>query len=639
MKDSDLGIDKAISRRDFVGGVAVAISGSLAWRWSESGTPADSYQQPEKLRGSYPPIRTGMRGSHAGAFEAAHALAREGKRFPDPVDLDEEYDLVVVGGGISGLAAAYYYRQQFGADSRILILENHDDFGGHAKRNEFQVGGRKLIGYGGSQTFESPSDYNDLLKTLFKDLGVVPDRFYQAYDQDFFQQFQLTGGTWFGKEQWGVDRLVPYSIGMFEGYLRVVPSPLTAEQAVAQFPISEAARNEFLRLLLATEDGMVNVPMGEKWAYLGSISYRKFLSRHAGITEEEVFKVLQDLCVDSCVGIEAAPATVALGYNGLPGWNITGLPDEEDEPYIHHFPDGNAGLARMMVRELIPAAAGGSTMDDIVTARFDYSRLDEHSSQVRLRLNSTVVQVQNEGNAATAKQVRISYVCNGSRHEIQARNCVLACYNAMIPALCPELPQPQKEALSLQVKAPILYTNVALRNWQAWQKLGIAAVTAPGGYHSLAMLDFPVSMGGYHFAGGPDDPVIVHMERFLHSNNQGLTAREQHRLGGYELLSTPYEDIERQIRLQLAGMLAGGGFDPAVDIEGITVNRWTHGYANRGNPLFVPYYEDDDDERWPHVQGRKPVGRISIANSDAAGRAWLPAAVEQAYRAVNELQA
>jgi spermidine dehydrogenase len=146
-------------------------------------------------------------------------------------------------------------------------------------------------------------------------------------------------------------------------------------------------------------------------------------------------------------------------------------------------------------------------------------------------------------------------------------------------------------------------------------------------------------MGGYRFAGGPDDPIIVHMERFVHSNNQGLTAREQHRLGRQELLSTPYEDIERQIRRQLAGMLADGGFDPAVDIEGITVNRWSHGYANRGNPLFVPYYEDNDDERWPHVQGRKPFGRITIANSDADGRAWLPAAVEQAYRAVNELPA
>lgn len=630
--DRDLGMGRRISRRDLLHGVGgLAASSLLPGQVSADTGSAAAY---------YPPALTGLRGSHTGSFEVAHELARNGRKDWGPGHAPDEtvYDLVVVGGGISGLSAAYYFRQLH-PDARILILDNHDDFGGHAKRNEFQAGGRRLIGYGGSQTLESPSYYSDLVKTLLKDLGVVPDRFYQAFDQDFYRRFGLCGGTYFAREQWGVDRLVPYDIGLHEGYLGVAPSPLTAEQAVAQFPISDSARAEFLQLLSAKDDGMAHVPMDAKWAYLNSISYREFLSRHAGVTQEEVFTVLQDLCVDSCVGIEAAPATIALGYNGLPGWNITGLPYEKDEPYIHHFPDGNAGVARMMVRELIPTVASGSTMDDIVTAQIDYSRLDEPASSVRLRLNSTVVQVRHDGDPAQARQLGVSYVCNGVSNEVRARNCVLACYNAMIPALCPELPQSQKEALALQVKAPILYTNVALRNWQSWQNLGIAAVSAPGGYHSIAMLDFPVSMGGYRFASGPEDPIIVHMERFLHTNNQGLTAREQHRLGRQELLTTPYEDIERQIRRQLAGMLSEGGFDPAVDIEGITVNRWSHGYANRGNPLFVQYYEDDDDERWPHVQGRKPFGRITIANSDAAGRAWLPAAVEQAHRAVNELPA
>jgi spermidine dehydrogenase len=628
--DRDLGMGRRISRRDLLHGV-----GGLA---AASMVPGQVFGQAAASPAYYPPALTGLRGSHVGSFEVAHELARYGRTDWGPGQQPDNrvYDLVVVGGGISGLSAAYFFRQQH-PDASILILDNHDDFGGHAKRNEFLVGGRTLIGYGGSQTFEGPSHYSAIVKNLFSDAGIVPDRFYQAYDQDLYRQFKLAGGTYFGKEQWGVDRLVPYSIAMHEGYLEVAPSPLTAEQAVARFPISEAARSEFLKLLLAKEDGMAEIPPDEKWHYLNTISYREFLVRHAGITQEEVFTVLQDLCVDSCVGIEAAPATVAMGYNSLPGWNISGLPEEEDEPYIHHFPDGNAGLARMMVRQMIPGVATGSTMDDIVTARFDYSRLDEPSSPVRIRLNSTVVQVQHEGGAATAKQVRVSYVCNGVRNEILARNCVLACYNAMIPSLCPELPQKQKEALALQVKAPILYTNVALRNWKARQKLGVAAVTAPGGYHSVAMLDFPVSMGDYRFASGPDDPIIVHMERFLHTNNQGLTPREQHRLGRQELITTPFEDIERQVRLQLAGMLSEGDFDPAVDIEGITVNRWSHGYANRGNPLFVTYYEDGDDERWPHVQGRKPYGRITVANSDADGRAWLPAAVEQAYRAVNEL--
>jgi len=635
-KDRELGMGRRISRRDLLHGIGGLAAGALV----PGQALADqvlAMEQSGSLPAYYPPSLTGLRGSHVGSFEVAHELARQGRTdWGQSSEPDSGiYDLVVAGGGVSGLAAAWFYRQKQ-PDARILILDNHDDFGGHAKRNEFQSDGQRLIGYGGSQTLEGPSDYSPIVKSLMKDLGIDFNRFYAAYDQEYFRRFKLAAGTWFGKEQWGVDRLVPYSIGMHEGYLQVAPSALTAEQAVAQFPISPPAQVEFVRLLTAKEDGMSQIPAEKRWAYLQSISYRDFLSRHADITQEEVFTVLQDLCVDSCVGIEAASASTALGYNSLPGWNYTGLPHEESEPYIHHFPDGNAGVARLLVRQMIPAAAEGSSMEDIVTTKFDYSRLDEPSSAVRLRLNSTVVRVRHEGDAATAKQVRLSYVQGGALNEVRARHCVLACYNAMIPHLCPELPQQQKAALALQVKAPILYTNVALRNWQAWQKTGVAAVLSPGGYHTVAMLDFPVSLGGYEFASGPDQPVIVHMERFIHRNNEGLTQREQHRLGQHELLSTPFEEIERQTRRQMAGMLADGGFDPAEDIVGITVNRWSHGYANRGNPLFVPYYDDDDDERWPHVQGRKPYGRITIANSDAAGRAWLPAAVEQAHRAVGE---
>jgi spermidine dehydrogenase len=637
-KDRELGMGRRISRRDLLHGMSGLAAGALlpGQALADQVLAMEQFGAPSAY---YPPSLTGLRGSHAGSFEVAHELARHGRTdWGQSTEPDSGvYDLVVAGGGVSGLAAAWFYRQKH-PDSSILILDNHDDFGGHAKRNEFRADGQRLIGYGGSQTLEGPSDYSLIVKSLMKDIGIDFNRFYAAYDQEYFRRFNLSGGTWFGKEQWGVDRLVPYSIGMFEGYLQVTPSALTAEQAVAQFPISPPARAEFVRLLTAEEDGMSDIPADKKWAYLTSISYRDFLSRHAGITEEEIFAVLQDLCVDSCVGIEAAQASTALGYNGLPGWNYTGLPVEESEPYIHHFPDGNAGVARLLVRQMIPASAQGSSMEDIVTEEFDYSRLDEPSSAVRLRLNSTVVRVQHEGDAATAKQVRLSYVQGGALNEVRARHCVLACYNAMIPHLCPELPQQQKEALALQVKAPILYTNVALRNWRAWQKAGVAAVLSPGAYHSVAMLDFPVSMGGYQYASGPDQPVIVHMERFIHRNNEGLTQREQHRVGRHELLSTPFEEIERQTRRQLAGMLADGGFDPAEDIAGITVNRWSHGYANRGNPLFVPYYDDDDDERWPHVQGRKPYGRITIANCDAAGRAWLPAAVEQAHRAVGELE-
>jgi spermidine dehydrogenase len=383
---------------------------------------------------------------------------------------------------------------------------------------------------------------------------------------------------------------------------------------------------------------MPEIPADAKVDYLYSLSYRDFLSKHVGISEPEVFATLKELTSDSSVGIDSTTAGDAIFYSYLPGLKAAGIAEyEEEEPYIHHFPDGVASIARLLVRAMIPAVSSGSTMEDVVTAHFDYDKLDLGKLSVRLRLSSTVTHVEHDGDPKSAKQVGVSYVKGGQAYRVRARRCVLACDNAMIPSLCPELPEAQREALAVQVRAPILYTSVALRNWQSWKKLGIGAVVSTGGYHVNAMLDFPVTLGGYEFASGPDDPIVVHMERFPHRPNEGLGERAQRRFGRYELLSTSFETIERNVRSQLAATLAEGGFDPAKDIEAITVNRWAHGYAYGYNDLEDPWYEDRDDERYPHVRARKPFGRITIANSDAGAIAMMEVAVEQAHRAVSEL--
>jgi spermidine dehydrogenase len=635
MKSSDrkLGMDRPISRRDLLQGMGTLSAAAML------PTPVLAGIADSAAPSRYPPALTGLRGSHVGSFEVAHQLARDGRVDWGPVERsDEVYDLVVVGAGISGLSAAHFYRKE-NPRASILILDNHDDFGGHAKRNEFTVNDRTLIGHGGSQTLQEPSSYSAVVKGLLDDLGVDVKQFDRgAYDQDFFTRNGLRAGIYFNRDQWGVDRTVPLEIGYFDGYIPLAASSLSAQQAVAQMPISEKAKKQFLRLLTLRQDQIPEISPDDKWRYLSSISYRDFLIKHIGITELEVFEVLQDLAVDSGLGIEAVPAIGAIGYMGLPGWDAAGLPDQEDdEAYIHHFPDGNASIARLIVRELIPGVASGHSMEDVVTADFDYSKLDLPDSIARIRLDSTVTRVENDGNPKSSKGVGVTYVRHGQTFQVRAAGCVLACNSRIIPYLCPELPEPQRKALSRQVKMPILYTSVALRNWQAWKKLGIGGVLAPGSYHINATLDFPVSLGDYQYSSGPDQPVIVHMERFPHRSNSGLSPHEQYRLGRHELYTTSFETIERNVRLQLAGMLGEGGFDPAEDILGITVNRWAHGYATWYNPLFETVYEDDDDERYPHMQARKPFGRITIANADSAANAMLEAAVEQGYRAVSEL--
>ncbi len=634
--DRELGMDRAISRRDFLNGVGAVAAGTLVPGRALAEAVA-ALEGAGAAFAAYPPRLTGMRGSHPGSFEVAHALVREGRsdwgrvREPD----SELYDLIVVGGGISGLAAAHFYRKHK-PDARILILDNHDDFGGHAKRNEFQIGSRTIIGYGGSQTLEEPGGYSEAAKGLLRGIGINLTRLAAGYDQDFYRKNGLRGGTYFDRETYGVERVIPFELMGLSNYLPLAPSTLSAQKAVAQMPLSEPARRELLKALSIDENRIVDVPAARQAEYLYSISYRDFLARYMGITNPEIIALLQGLATDLSASFDVASAMGAISYVGLPGLKATALPSElfYEEPYINHFPDGNASVARLLVRDLIPGVAPGATMEDVVTARFDYTRLDTRGSRVRMRLNSTAVRAEHDGSAKTAKRVGVSYVRGGQAYRVWGRSCVLACYNAMIPALCPELPEPQREALALAVKVPILYTNVLLRDWRAWKKLGLAAVSSPGGYHAISILDFPVSLGGYEFSHGPDEPIVVHMERFAAKPDAGPTPREQYRAGRYELLSTSFETMEREIRSQLAGTLGSGGFDPARDIAAITVNRWAHGYAYWHNPLVDPDYEDG---QYPHEIGRQRFGRIAIANSDAAGRPTIDAAIDQAHRAVGEL--
>ncbi|MGI9219450.1 MAG: NAD(P)-binding protein [Woeseiaceae bacterium] len=644
MKPSDrnLGMDRTISRRDVLLGVGASVASSFI----PGQTFADEMLQLAGGNGSYyPPALTGLRGSHVGSFEVAHQLAREGRRnWGTVTEPDADlYDLVVVGAGVSGLSAAYFYRQQ-NPDARILLIDNHDDFGGHAKRNEFRIGDRMLMTHGGSELLEGPEYYSETAKALFDDLDIKPERLAEGFEPDFYQINGLTAGTYFASEAFGVDRTVAAPLvdnNHYDGWVAVAAPEMSLDETIQQVPISTAARQELKYLLTSRENVVPDHSFASDEDYLNSISYREFLSELMGIEEPEIFTIFEDFPSDWCVGIEAVPAVEAF-YWGLPGAQATSLgriaSDYGSEPSpVYHFPDGNASLARMLVRSLIPEVAPGSTIEDLVYAEFDYSELDRRSSDVRLRLQSTAVHVEHDGPPASSKQVTVTYVQAGQASRVRTRHCIFACYNQIIPHLCPELPEAQREALSTMVKSPIIYANVAIRNWQAWKNLGVGALLNAGSYFVTSLLDYPVDFGEYKYPRNPDEPAVVHLTRFPHLSNAGLTPSEQKVAGRHEIFATPYETIERHIRQQLAGSLGAGGFDPARDIEGITVNRWAHAYINRANPLFDEIYEDRFDERYPFVRGRKPFGRVAIANSDAGSGSLINIAIDQAHRAVSEL--
>ena len=648
----------SITRRDFINGVSYGLAASVA--------PIDFLKAKNIDPFKYPPALTGIRGNHPGSFDHAHRLALAGGNFLEEIiDLGESNDLIVVGGGISGLSAAYFYQERTALNQNILILDNHDDFGGHAKRNEFQVDGREILTYGGSQSIESPSYYEEVSKKLMADLGIDFQKFYTAYDFDYFKNRGLTSSFFFNKETYGENKIVRnvpnyrYDINHKNN-----TKPENIKKVVKEMPITDKSKDEFTRLFLDKTDFFPEMTLEEKFYHLENMSYEEYLRKYHKVGDEVVGLFHTMLWSLWGVGTESIPAFGAFS-DGLPGFSGLGFTEDEgttepenemydistydetiegfmsknevsDEPYIFHFPDGNATIARLLVRKMIPNAISGNTMEDIVTAKADYSQLDLPDQNTKIRLESTVISVKNVNGG-----VEVIYVNQGKLYKVSGKKCILACYNGIIPELCPELPNKQKEALKYNVKVPLVWIQVAMKNWHMFANKGISRAISPNSFFNNMYIDFPVSIGDYQYPQTFDEPVVFLMNHVPTRPYEGLTNREQHRKGRYDILKLSFQDYEDKIIDHLSAMF-GSDFKEE-DLAGITVNRWAHGYSYEYNSLFDNAFFDGrmpdsiDNERYPHVIGRKPFGNISIANSDSGGSAYVDAAIVQADRAVNEL--
>ena len=640
----DPGPTMGINRRDFINGMAISLASTtlltsktamaMATEAASVGDLAVAADLGTMIgENYYPPTLTGMRGSHKGSFEVAHALAWHGEQPTQVTELGEDYDLVVVGGGISGLTSAYLYQQQAGNDKKILILDNHDDFGGHAKRNEFHGDGRSLLGFGGSINLEQ--DYfSDNVQKLLKDLGVNLAELENAVEDDFVLTNSSGQLSYFlHADRYGSNRILN------DNWRQVWLAEGDYQQAIQKLGLSASQQHKLLALISGEHDLLDDLSLSEKRKYVFTTDYASFLTARAGLEAstialfEPIMRAIYG-CGAECLSVAEAlllgsPGLKSLGWIGrLTNSLFSSAAKDIRTPM---FPDGNASVARLLVRKLIPGVASGNSMQDIVTAQFDYTRLDQPTNKTRLRLNSTVV---NCAHNADGGQVNVTYVTMDKAYRVKAKHCILACYNALIPHLCPELPETQKTHLRYGSKTPLVYCNVLVRNGASLDRAPSTQCACPGSFFALVSKAPPVTLGSYDGQNINGDKRLLFMNHVPTPRAEsGQSLRDIYRQARHTLYATPFATFEDEIKQQLNAMFGAYGFNAERDIEAITVNRWAHGYAYEYMDLYDPKWPKGEA---PHELGRKPMGRISIANSDSEAHAYVHAAIDAAWRAVAE---
>lgn len=622
-------MNDGVTRRDFLNGASLVIGAGL--------TPARLFAAEPPL----PPARSGLRGSHEGSYEAAHRVALQGESVDiDALPIAESVDIAVVGAGIAGLSAAYFARQRFGARRRILILDNHDDFGGHATRNEFRVGGRLLLSYGGSESLQSPNAYfSREVWRLFGELGIEPKRFQNHFHARLYPSLGLSRGVFFDRENFEQDKLVRGDP------MRWVSDDMPADlrnaapvaDFVSQFPMSAPARQELQRLIEDSADPLADLEPAAAEAYLRATPYLKFLAERWRLGSEAQSFFRQRSSDFFGFSIDYVSAAEALGA-GFPGRGAKA--DGADaktaaaaaEPYIYHFPDGNASIARLLAHALIPALAPGLSrgraMSEIAMAQFDYAQLDRPDHAVRIRLGSTVLALRNR-----AGGVDVVYHRNGALRRLRARRAVYCGWSMMLPHICKELEPAQAEAFAGNVKSPIVYAKALVRDWTAFVRAGVHDIYAPTAFYARTRLNFPVSMGRYKFPQTPIEPMVLHFVHVPEPQGPFENARERARAARGMLLGRSFEEYEAAMRDQLQRMLGPFGFAHARDVLAITVNRWSHGYSYMDNSL----YDAPGSVKALVDRARRRIGRIACANSDTGYDAYLHAAIDEAARAVRDL--
>jgi len=617
--DDRLGMNEPISRRDFLNGALLAGAGLYLNGRAPVISPADAFNGYGGV-GDY-------RHSNGNTWEvlsAGHAM-RDGafeKRVATATDTREMYDLVCVGGGLSGLAAAVFFQKDKGGS--CLVIDNHPIFGGEAKRNEFRVNGQSLIAHQGSAIFLVPGK------------GGYTDRFYQMIGMD---RSTFNYQTWRGPTPEMPLAQSPYDIGSPKQYGFYFGSRFGKTPGVWLIdpwgrnldgaPISDTAKAELLRWRNVRNNSPVPKTEGDAISrQLDTITLEDHLMAQHGISREIIREFLSPI---EGGGYGLGPDALSAYCN----YAIeTEFPEDGDDKLGDQmFPDGNSGFARLMVKTLIPdAISGPRTVDAVWENRVSFGALDRPGQPTRIRLNSTVVRVEHAGDPASAPHVVITYAKGNRLYKVRARRVVVAGGSWTAKHIVHDLPAAHREAYAQFYRSPCLMANVAVTNWRFLYKMGISGCRWFEGLGNYLSVTKKALVGNTSRTIDPDSPTVLTIKVLF--AKPGLPIGEQGSRGRAELLSTSFAQYERALRQQMSDMFAPGGFNPRRDIAGIILNRWGHAYVNP-QPGF--FFGVNGKPAPRDVLRDRPHGRIAFANTDLAGAADHRNSIREADRAVHQL--
>ena len=622
--DKALGMDQNISRRDFLNSTLLASGGMLMTSVSPMQLLAEGGDWTGYGGvGDY----SGSNGNTLEVLTAGHRI-RDGE-FDRPaanvVDTREVYDCVIVGGGISGLAAALFFLRKSGKNRTCLVLDNHPVFGGEAKRNEFMVDGHRLMGHQGSAVFFVQYPHSFLAR-FYDSIGLKEPRLqYQKWagpakemplsttPYDMVGSEPATYGLYFGAK-----------FGQKPGMWLIDPWGKKLEGA----PISEAARAELLKWRAGPEQEEKRPQyFGDEISrHLDSITLEEHMMRRFGISRETIRTFLSPVeGGGSGLGPDALSAYADYAADMLHPLQS----DETDQM----FPGGNTGIARLMVKALRPESiAGDGSMEAVCRNNINFAVLDQAGSPARIRLNSTAVWVKHDGDPDKSEFVSVVYTRGGKTYRVKARTAVMAGGGWTTRHVVRDLPQAQQDAYSQFYRSPCMMANVALRNWRFLYNMGMAGFRWFEGVGNYTEVRKTALIGADAATISPDSPVVLPL-KVLYSY-PGLPAVDQGHRGRGEMLATSFRDYERKIREQFSEMFVGAGFDARRDIKGIILNRWGHAYLNP-QPGF--FFGRDGKAAPSEVLRAAPFGRIAFANTDLAGIMDHRCSILEAERAVGQL--